>query len=175
MRSRFVIPRRPACVQRAPVVRRHRERIAVARRRAGPPQGATALQRRLRLRHLPAVFHQPPERSEVITEAREAVAAAQRATSTCTHRPARHEPVRRDDGNQCALGLSAAGLRNISRSASRAAPCPGELDFAFRGDRRHSHELWRPGRRLGRIVLDNSRYYLLGYYSDSSRWSRNRL
>ena len=23
---------------------------------------------------------------------------------------------------------------------------------------------------LGRIVLDNSRYYLLGYYSDSSRW-----
>jgi hypothetical protein len=24
---------------------------------------------------------------------------------------------------------------------------------------------------LGRIVLDNSRYYLLGYYSDSSRWT----
>src|SRR5690606_17698032 len=23
---------------------------------------------------------------------------------------------------------------------------------------------------LGRVVLDNSRYYLLGYYSDSSRW-----
>ncbi|MBM3818942.1 MAG: VWA domain-containing protein [Acidimicrobiia bacterium] len=28
---------------------------------------------------------------------------------------------------------------------------------------------------LGRIVLDNSRYYLLGYYSDSTRWSRNRF
>jgi VWFA-related protein len=28
---------------------------------------------------------------------------------------------------------------------------------------------------LGRIVLDNSRYYLLGYYSDSSKWSRNRF
>ena len=28
---------------------------------------------------------------------------------------------------------------------------------------------------LARIVLDNSRYYLLGYYSDSSRWSRNRF
>ena len=25
---------------------------------------------------------------------------------------------------------------------------------------------------LGRIVLDNSRYYLLGYHSDSARWSR---
>ena len=28
---------------------------------------------------------------------------------------------------------------------------------------------------LGRIVLDNSRYYLLGYYSDSTKWSRNRF
>jgi VWFA-related protein len=28
---------------------------------------------------------------------------------------------------------------------------------------------------LGRIVLDNSRYYLLGYYSDSKRWSRKFL
>ena len=25
---------------------------------------------------------------------------------------------------------------------------------------------------LGRVVLDNSRYYLLGYYSDAKRWSR---
>jgi VWFA-related protein len=28
---------------------------------------------------------------------------------------------------------------------------------------------------LGRVVLDNSRYYLLGYYSDSTRWSRKFL
>ena len=28
---------------------------------------------------------------------------------------------------------------------------------------------------LGRIVLDNSRYYLLGYYSDTTRWSRRFL
>ena len=28
---------------------------------------------------------------------------------------------------------------------------------------------------LGRIVLDNSRYYLLGYYSDATEWSRNRF
>jgi hypothetical protein len=28
---------------------------------------------------------------------------------------------------------------------------------------------------LGRIVLDNSRYYLLGYYSDSTKWSRKFL
>jgi VWFA-related protein len=28
---------------------------------------------------------------------------------------------------------------------------------------------------LGRIVLDNSRYYLLGYHSDSSRWRSNRF
>jgi VWFA-related protein len=28
---------------------------------------------------------------------------------------------------------------------------------------------------LGRIVLDNSRYYLLGYYSDSSKWSNKFL
>jgi hypothetical protein len=28
---------------------------------------------------------------------------------------------------------------------------------------------------LGRVVLDNSRYYVLGYYSDSNRWSRNRF
>ena len=28
---------------------------------------------------------------------------------------------------------------------------------------------------LGRIVLDNSRYYLLGYYSDSTEWSSNRF
>ena len=27
---------------------------------------------------------------------------------------------------------------------------------------------------LGRIVLDNSRYYLLGYYSDATEWSPNR-
>ena len=31
------------------------------------------------------------------------------------------------------------------------------------------------GGGLGRIVLDNSRYYLLGYYSDSTKWSRNRF
>ena len=28
---------------------------------------------------------------------------------------------------------------------------------------------------LGRIVLDNSRYYVLGYYSDSAKWSRNKF
>jgi VWFA-related protein len=28
---------------------------------------------------------------------------------------------------------------------------------------------------LGRIILDNSRYYLLGYYSDSKRWGRKFL
>ena len=28
---------------------------------------------------------------------------------------------------------------------------------------------------LGRIVLDNSRYYLLGYFSDSTEWSRDRF
>lgn len=28
---------------------------------------------------------------------------------------------------------------------------------------------------LGRIVLDNSRYYLLGYYSDASKWNRKFL
>ncbi len=28
---------------------------------------------------------------------------------------------------------------------------------------------------LGRIVLDNSRYYLLGYFSDATKWSRNRF
>ena len=28
---------------------------------------------------------------------------------------------------------------------------------------------------LGRIVLDNSRYYVLGYYSDSNEWDRNRF
>jgi hypothetical protein len=28
---------------------------------------------------------------------------------------------------------------------------------------------------LGRVVLDNSRYYLLGYYSDSKRWSGNKF
>ncbi len=28
---------------------------------------------------------------------------------------------------------------------------------------------------LGRVVLDNSRYYLLGYYSDSTKWSRKFL
>jgi VWFA-related protein len=28
---------------------------------------------------------------------------------------------------------------------------------------------------LGRVVLDNSRYYLLGYYSDATKWSRKFL
>ena len=78
--------RRAACVQRAPVVRRHRERVAVAGGRAGPPQGAAVLQRRLRLRHLPAVLHQSPERPDHHRGARGGGCGAARERQRLRHR-----------------------------------------------------------------------------------------
>ena len=78
MRSRFATLRRPACGQCPPVVRRHRERLAVA----GDVQGRRkALCSSAKASTTTSTSRSTSTRQSdlIITEAREAVAAAQRA------------------------------------------------------------------------------------------------
>jgi VWFA-related protein len=113
----------------------------------------------------------------IITEARESIAAAQRA-------------------NVNVYGIDPRGMSQFGEmmQISGLSDYP-QLDYGnFRGQMRElllaqeslislSQEtggipIVNSGDLAGglaRIVLDNSRYYLLGYYSDSSRWSRNKF
>ena len=134
--------------QRAAVAGGDRERRPLDGRRPGAPQGAAVLQRGVRLRHLPAVRHRPRKLVARRRGAGSGGGGAARQRQRLRHRPARHEPVRRDDRDQRPVRLSAARLRHLPRPAARAAAGAGEPDFAFRRDRRHSdRELRRPRRR----------------------------
>jgi VWFA-related protein len=113
----------------------------------------------------------------IITEAREAVAAAQRANVNVYGIDPRGmsqfgemmEISSRSDYPQLDYGTFRGQLRELllaQESLISLSDETGGIPIVNSGDLAGG---------LARIVLDNSRYYLLGYYSDSSRWSRNRF
>ena len=113
----------------------------------------------------------------IITEAREAIAAAQRANVNVygidprgmSQFPEMIEISGRSDYPQLEYGNFRGALRELllaQESLISLSEETGGLAIVNSGDLAGG---------LGRIVLDNSRYYLLGYYSDSSKWSRNRF
>ena len=89
--------RRAARVQRAPLAAGDRERLELARRRAGTTQGAAVLQRRHSTTTSTSRSHQPQQRSSLMPRTREARGGgAARQRQRVRHRSARPEPVRRD-------------------------------------------------------------------------------
>jgi VWFA-related protein len=113
----------------------------------------------------------------VITEAREAAAAAQRANVNVYGIDPRGmsqfgemiEINARSDYPQLEYGTFRGALRELllaQESLISLSEETGGIPIVNSGDLAGG---------LGRIVLDNSRYYLLGYYSDSTKWSRNRF
>jgi VWFA-related protein len=113
----------------------------------------------------------------IITEAREAVAAAQRANVNVygidprgmSQFPEMIDISGRSDYPQLEYGNFRGALRELllaQESLISLSEETGGLAIVNSGDLAGG---------LGRIVLDNSRYYLLGYYSDSTKWSRNRF
>lgn len=113
----------------------------------------------------------------IITEAREAAAAAQRANVNVYGIDPRGmsqfgemiEINTRSDYPQLDYGTFRGALRELllaQESLISLSEETGGLPIVNSGDLAGG---------LGRIVLDNSRYYLLGYYSDSTKWSRNRF
>ena len=113
----------------------------------------------------------------IITEAREAVAAAQRANVNVYGIDPRGmsqfgemiEINSRSDYPQLDYGTFRGQLRELllaQESLISLSEETGGIAIVNSGDLAGG---------LGRVVLDNSRYYLLGYYSDAARWSRNRF
>jgi VWFA-related protein len=113
----------------------------------------------------------------VITEAREAVAAAQRANVNVYGIDPRGMSAfgdmvdisSRSDYPQLEYGNFRGALRELllsQESLISLSQETGGIPIVNANDLAGG---------LGRIVLDNSRYYLLGYYSDASRWSRNKF
>ena len=113
----------------------------------------------------------------IITEAREAVAAAQRANVNVYGIDPRGmsqfgemmEISSRSDYPQLDYGTFRGQLRELllaQESLISLSDETGGIPIVNSGDLAGG---------LARIVLDNSRYYLLGYYSDSTKWSRNRF
>jgi len=113
----------------------------------------------------------------IITEAREAVAAAQRANVNVygidprgmSQFPEMIEISSRSDYPQLEYGTFRGQLRELllaQESLMSLSEETGGIAIVNSGDLAGG---------IGRIVLDNSRYYLLGYYSDSTKWSRNRF
>ncbi|MBI2187116.1 MAG: VWA domain-containing protein [Acidobacteria bacterium] len=113
----------------------------------------------------------------IITEAREAVAAAQRANVNVygidprgmSTFPELVDISGRSDYPQLEYGNFRGQLRELllaQESLISLSEETGGLAIVNSGDLAGG---------LGRIVLDNSRYYLLGYYSDSTKWSRNKF
>lgn len=122
-------------------------------------------------------FNIARESSSVLAEAREAFAAAQRANVNVYGIDPRGlsqfgEMITinaRSDYPQLDYGTFRGQLRELllsQESLISLAEETGGLAIVNAGD---------VAGGLGRIVLDNSRYYLLGYYSDSMKWSRNRF
>ena len=115
--------------------------------------------------------------SALVAEAREAVAAAQRANVNVYGIDPRGlsqlgeliDISGRSDYPQLEYGMFRAALHDLRLSQESLISLSeetGGLAVVNAGD---------VAGGLGRIVLDNSRYYLLGYYSDSTKWSRKFL
>jgi VWFA-related protein len=117
------------------------------------------------------------ESSLVIAETREATAAAQRANVNVYGIDPRamnaFGELAQMNGYSRYPQLSYQGFRGMGRelllsqeSLISLSEETGGLSVVNRADLAGG---------LGRIVLDNSRYYVLGYYSDASTWERDRF
>ena len=117
------------------------------------------------------------EGSSIIAESREAAAAAQRANVNVYGIDPRGmnqfsgmiEISGRSDYPQLEYGTFRGQLRELllaQESLISLSEETGGLPIVNSGDLAGG---------LGRIVLDNSRYFLIGYYSDAARWSRNKF
>jgi VWFA-related protein len=117
------------------------------------------------------------ESSSVLQETQEAMAAAQRANVNVYGIDPRGmsqfgemiEISSRSDYPQLEYGTFRGQLRELllaQESLISLSEETGGIPIVNSGDLAGG---------LGRIVLDNSRYFLLGYYSDSARWSRNKF
>ena len=122
-------------------------------------------------------FNIAREGSLVVAEAQEAAAAAQRANVNVYGIDPRGmsqfgemiEINDRSDYPQLEYGTFRGQLRELllaQESLISLSDETGGIPIVNSGDLAGG---------LGRIVLDNSRYYVLGYYSDASKWSRNRF
>jgi VWFA-related protein len=122
-------------------------------------------------------FSSGREGSALVAETREATAAAQRANVNVYGIDPRGtngfgemmEINGRSDYPQLTYGTFRGALNELllaQESLLSLSEETGGLAIVNSGDLAGG---------LGRIVLDNSRYYLLGYYSDASEWSRNRF
>ena len=119
-------------------------------------------------------FDQAVSASALVEETREALSAAQRANVNVYAVDPRGlsqfggliDISARSDYPQLEYGTFRGALRELllsQESLISLADQTGGLAIVNAGD---------VAGGLGRVVLDNSRYYLLGYYSDASRWSR---
>jgi VWFA-related protein len=122
-------------------------------------------------------FNLTQSASAIVTEAREAAAAAQRANVNVYGIDPRGlsqfgeliDISARSDYPQLEYGTFRGALHELRLSQESLISLSeetGGLAVVNAGDVVGG---------LGRIVLDNSRYYLLGYYSDSTKWSRKFL
>jgi VWFA-related protein len=122
-------------------------------------------------------FNLAPSASGIVAEAREAMAAAQRANVNVYGIDPRGlsqfgeliDISARSDYPQLEYGTFRGALHELRLSQESLISLSeetGGLAVVNAGDVVGG---------LGRIVLDNSRYYLLGYYSDSTKWSRKFL
>ena len=122
-------------------------------------------------------FQLAPEGNTIVTEAREAAAAAQRANVNIYGVDPRGlsqfgemmDINARSDYPQLNFGTFQGQLRELrlaQESLISLADETGGLAIVNSGDVVGG---------LGRIVLDSSRYYVLGYYSDATKWSRKFL
>jgi VWFA-related protein len=122
-------------------------------------------------------FNLTQSASAIVTEAREAAAAAQRANVNVYGIDPRGlsqfgeliDISARSDYPQLEYGTFRGALHELRLSQESLISLSeetGGLAVVNTGDVVGG---------FGRIVLDNSRYYLLGYYSDSTKWSRKFL
>lgn len=122
-------------------------------------------------------FNLTQSASAIVTEAREAAAAAQRANVNVYGIDPRGlsqfgeliDISARSDYPQLEYGTFRGALHELRLSQESLISLSeetGGLAVVNTGDVVGG---------LGRIVLDNSRYYLLGYYSDATKWSRKFL
>ena len=122
-------------------------------------------------------FNLAPEGNTIIQEARDATAAAQRANVNIYGVDPRGlsqfgemmDINARSDYPQLEFGTFRGALRELKlaqESLISLADETGGLAIVNSGDVVGG---------LGRIVLDNSRYYVLGYYSDTKNWNAKFL